>query len=191
MKNIAVTITVALWASAAFGTSIGLFSTPDCSSCSLKVLSGNAATLYVRASTNGLPTNESLTTANFKIVGLPQGWFAFLTPNPETFTTGDPFGAIGATITFRSDSQRGTCIDLGSATLIATSPVQDWVLRVTGSTPPPNPRFPCPLIVVICSDRACDTIYCAEGGELLVNANTDCNVGVEMKSWGEVRNLYR
>ena len=173
------------------GTSIGLFSSSDCSSCGLLVPENSGATLYVRASSTGLGDDEFLTTAEFRIEGMPSGWLWFAAPNPEAIIVGNPFSSAGTTVTFIRNAQRGECIDLFSGTIFATTAVRNGELRVVAPDPPPNPGIPCPRIFTICSNRACDNVYCASGGSMLLNSDSKCPVGVQQHTWTHVRGLYR
>jgi len=178
-------------AESAHGTSIGLFSSSDCSSCGLLVPESSGATLYVRASTAGLPDDEYLTTAEFRIEGMPSGWLWFGAPNPDAIIFGNPFSSAGVTVTFTQNAQQGECIDLFSGTIVATNAVRNGRLRVVAPDPPPNPAIPCPRIFTICSNRACDNVYCASGGSMLLNSDSECTVGIQQHTWTHVRELYR
>jgi hypothetical protein len=99
---------------------IGLYSTPDCSSCSLAIAPGGVGTFYVRVQPDGLPwPSASFTGASFKVEGLPAGWSALAVPSPSAIVTiGDPLGPVGAQIAFPFEVA-GACVLLYTVTLTA------------------------------------------------------------------------
>jgi hypothetical protein len=107
--RVVVLLTLVLAAAApAWSNSIGLFSTPDCSSCNLTIPLGETGVFYVRA----IPTVYPLCFygPELRIVGVPAGWAAVAVRNPAAFVLGDVLGA-GANIAF-STSQAGSCVPL-------------------------------------------------------------------------------
>lgn len=181
-------VSVMLWTNTVSGASIGLFSTPDCSSCNLIVPPGETSTFYVRALTEGVPPEWGFTGAGLRIEGLPDGWSAVAVPNPEaTLSVGDPFGPDGARIAFPMHIP-GTCIDLYTVSLTATTAVADGRLHVEGVRSIWEPTV-CPLFVPGCTP--CDFDICVEGGELFINSAVECNVSIEGANWSSVKYLYR
>lgn len=172
-------------AAQASGASIGLFSTPDCSSCNLTMNTPGVGTLYISVVATGL---DPVVGSEFKVVGLPAGWFVSVSPNPNAnVVVGDPFGEIGAGIVFPT-GQPGPCVHLYTVTVFATTSVNDVVLRVTMRTPPTNPNKPCPVVFIECDP--CDTSVCVGGGSLFINSSTECTVAIEEGTWSQVKRLF-
>ena len=172
-----------------FSASIGLFSTPDCSSCNLVVPPGGTSTFYVRALTDGIAPDLSMTGAGLKVVGLPAGWSTVSVPNPQaTVSVGDPFGPSGARIFFGSTFLY-TCIDLYTVSLTATTPAHEVRLHVEGVTSAWDPALICPWFVPGCTP--CDFEICVGGGTLFVNSDSGCSVSIENRNWTRIRTLYR
>jgi len=171
------------------GASIGLFSTPDCSSCNLAVSPGETGRFYVRALTEGIPPEWGFTGAGLRITGLPAGWLAVSLPNPEaTLSVGDPFGPNGARMGFSSNIP-GTCIDLYTVSVTATSLFTEGRLHVEGVQSTWNPTVICPLFVPGC--LLCDFDVCVDGGTLFINSAIECSVSIEKTGWTQIKSLYR
>ena len=71
----------------------------------------------------------------------------------------------------------------------ATSLVTERVLSVQGRTTPSNPNYPCPLMTPC--DAPCFCIFCVRGRSATINYPGFCNVGIESRSWSQMRALYR
>jgi len=169
----------------AAGASIGLFSTPDCSSCNLTIPSGESRNVYIHVVTTDL--GYAVIGAEFKVVGLPPGWLVSTIPNPaSSIVIGDPFGSVGTNIGFGT-GQPGPCVNLFVATITATSQETQLAFQVTMKTPPSTQ--PCPLVVVDCP--GCSTGICVSGGALLVNWSSDCSVAVQEGTWSGAKKTYR
>jgi len=181
-------VSVMLWASTVSGGSIGLFSDPGCTSCSLAITPAKSSTLYIRASTEGLP-GFGLGSGEFRVIGLPAGWFAISTPAPDVISVGDPLGA-GVGFGFHN-LQTGTCIPLYSVLLIPTVPANDVTLRVTKRDPSSIPAFSCPWLIPACSPSCDIIVICVDGGSLFINSSIPCTVDVTGSSWQGVKSLYR
>lgn len=163
--------------------SIGIFSTPDCTSCNLSVPVNGSGTLYV----NALPEPYSpITGAEFRIVGLPPEWFVLRSiPNPEiNLRIGDPLGA-GTNVGFAA-GQPGNCVNLFTIEFVATSLRND--LEITHHTTPSRPDRSCPMIVFDC---VCFPVVCVGGGQMFVNSNRECLVGVHPTTWAGMKQLYQ
>jgi hypothetical protein len=164
--------------------SIGLFSTPDCTSCSLSIASGETRTFYIKAILDDLP----LQGAEFKIEGLPAGWQSTSVPTSRAAAVfGDPLGSRGANIAFAT-VVGGDCFLFFTVAVTATTAASNVALRVVGATPPSDPYYPCPLLVMACGP--CEWSMCVPGGELFINSNTDCIVAVQPGTWSEVKRLF-
>jgi len=181
-------ITVALRTGSASGVSIGLFSVADCSSCNLEIPSGEARVFYIAASSAGLSSGEGIVSAEFRVTGVPADWSYSILANPEAIAhSGDPLGT-GAEIGFASP-QVEACINLYTVVLVAGTSVRDARFRVTSRIPPT--LLPCPHVVIGCTIGPCDTAFCVGEGELFINSETNCTVGVKGASWAAVKQLYR
>ena len=164
--------------------SVGLFSTPDCSSCDLTMGPGETRVFYIKAMLDDLP----LTGAEFKVEGLPAAWHTSFVPTPQAnFVLGDPFGSRGVNIGFPT-TVNGDCVLFFTVNVTATNATTDVVLRVVGATPPSFPGFPCPLFIMECGP--CEWWECVSGGVLFINSNEDCTVAVQPHTWTEVKSLY-
>jgi hypothetical protein len=174
-----------LWASPVSGASIGLYSTPDCTSCTLRIPpSSTTGTLYICASTTDF-LGDAIG-AWFKVEGLPAGWFAAAVPAPGATASGDPFGA-GVSMSF-NPVLKGDCDVLYTVTLTPPSPGAQAILHVTHKDDPPL-GAQCPLLE---SDLpACAFCpFCVAGGTMFVNTDTDCTVAVQQRTWSQVKSLF-
>jgi len=166
--------------------SIGLFSTPDCSSCNLSAPLLMTEVFYVNVITTGLP-NSGVVGAEFRITGLPVGWHVTVTSNPNADTmTGDLFGN-GAGITFPEKGLMGNCVNLYTIAITNLTGSSEVALRVDQRLPPGPPCCECPRVVLNCPCGA----FCVGGGTLFINSNTECTVAVERNTWGGMKQLYR
>jgi len=172
------------------GVSIGLFSTPDCSSCNLAVPRGETRVFYVAVLATDLPAEYAgFTGAELRVEGLPVGWSATSTPNEAaTVVIGDPMGP-GTDIAF-GEVFRGTCIHMFQIAVTATIPATDVILRVVAHLQPADPRFPCPFIWPFCGGACDPPPLCVAGGSLFVNSVNECVVATQQRTWSEVKRLY-
>jgi hypothetical protein len=186
-------ILLVLAPASAQSASIGLFSTPDCTSCNLDLSPGETKFVYVSALTEGLPDWVLWGGgAEFRVAGLPPGWVTVSIPNPQiSLIIGDPFDQ-GVLLGFPQLPQ-GTCVLLYTVVLWAPlgQPQEDVALHVTARTPPSFPNYPCPWFTLYCGP-ACDIFdpYCVGGGTLFINSSQTCTVGVQQHTWSEVKSLY-
>ena len=189
MKSLVSAVAVVLlsvWPGPVQSASIGLFSTPDCSSCNLTISANETKSFYISAQTEEL-FPDGILGAAFRVTELPVGWtWTFEATPSATFSFGDPLGEIGATVSFPG-AMTGPCIELYRVSVTATSDEQDVTLRVTTATPS---YPPCSWVAVECGG-ACDVVECVDGGELFVNSDKDCQVAVEKGTWGTIKELYR
>lgn len=185
MRVILIWVCMLLLPACVEAASIGIFSTPDCTSCKLGVGAGEQATFYVNARPEPF---DPITGAEFRIVGLPREWVVqSLTPNPEIYIrVGNPL-RDGTNISF-AKSQPGNCVNLFTIQVLATGFRSDVVLRIGPHATPTSRNHQCPVIVFDCN---CFPVVCAGGGQLLVNSSRDCSVGVQPTTWERVRRLYR
>jgi hypothetical protein len=173
---------LALLVSPTFGASIGLFSTPDCSRCNLTLPAGSSGTIYIAVETTGL--GFGVDGAEFKVTGLPAGWMVnTVAPSPPALAFGDPFGSEGTWL-WLADTITGSCAQLFTATITATTQVDEVILEVAGTTAPGT----CPIVFIHCG--SCNTHVCVLGGRLYINSATDCTVAVQPSTWSKVKQLY-
>ena len=183
----ALSLVLSPWA--AQGTEIGLFADRDCTTCKIDIAAGQTDSFYVRFNSRGLPESEFMTGANFRIAGLPANWVAHAEPAPGGVSFGELFDT-GASLAF-SASHAGPCVDLYVVTLTAPALPDSCILEVTHSEPGPFPGMSCPLVSVVCSGGPCDTRYCADGGRLFVNTESNCTLGVRGETWSAIKDLFR
>ena len=155
---------------------------------------GTASTLYVVALTAG-PTQSGITGAELRVEGIPAGWVATATNPPSNIALGDPLGAVGGNMAYRSCQSplSGTAL-LYTISVFATTSVTDHAVAITARTPPSNENFDCPA-VTLCDDPVY-TIACMAGSQARINqsAGTICDrspLAVESKAWAAMRDLYR
>jgi hypothetical protein len=191
LASVAVTAIVGLHASKAGAAALGLYSTVDCSSCDLSLQEFEIGTVYVRFQPEGW-ANEGLTGAVLRVEGLPTGWVASVQANPQATVVSGDLLASGASISFAAFIPTG-CVDLFTLQLIATSTVQDAMMRVTSHTTPICPQRACPVVHYTCGP-ACDPDpcgLCVRGGTLRINSSQTCEVAVGPRSWSTIKSLYK
>lgn len=170
---------------AADAASIGIFSSDDCTSCTLTIGAEETSTLYIAAVGS---QGGGVVGATFAITGLPIGWVATATPAPSAnVAIGDPFGS-GAVIGFPAQ-QHGTCILLYTVSLHSPAGQPGVSALTVGSATMPGFPQDCPTLR-ICRPE-CDFVPpdCVSGGALLINS--PCNVGVARTTWSAIRGVFR
>lgn len=181
---------VAALARTSSAASIALFADPEYSSCNLNIPAPPAiGTLYiVAADCADIPGYcPAFTGAEFRVVGLPAGWFVFSTPSPQaSVAIGDPFGA-GANIAF-GDYLLSDRVLLYTCTVWPAAPGAQATLQVTAHSAPAHPIYVCPLAIV--GDCPADPRACVGGGTLFVNQPRSCTVAVRDATWSMVKRLY-
>jgi hypothetical protein len=154
---------------------------------------GESREFFVRFITDGLPAQQFMTSAGFKIAGLPPEWTAVATPHPDArVAIGSVFGS-GASIAF-SSAQEQSCSLLYSVMLEAPAArevTDGFVLEVRSPDPPISPESACPWISVVCALGPCDIVYCVDGGRLFVNTPGDCTVDAVSEPWSSIKALFR
>jgi hypothetical protein len=179
---------------ASVGTgSIGIYFDDHGTKCSGAVPLGAPAVIYIVAHLEGISTC-GLSGAEFRVDGLPQGWTAL--PQPASgapITIGNPFQG-GANIAF-GQCQVGTdgAVLLYEVPVFPTTSVHDQYLTVRAHSRPSNPIFNCPLLTLC--DLPMFNIVSVAGGQAILNpsreATCDKAVGVEAKSWSQVKGLFK
>jgi hypothetical protein len=182
-----------LAASMASAQSIGVYFNQTAQACSGNIPNGTPFTLYILGLLGG-PSAGGFQSAEFRVDGMPAGWFATPTQNPAAnIVLGNPFTG-GTNIAFPvCQFGSGGIVLLFTVNGFATSAVGETYLTVKEhSTTPsnPDPGFgtgPCP-VQVLCNDPNF-TIIEAAGGTAIINGGP-CNVAVTPSSWSKVKGLY-
>lgn len=175
-----------------FGTasasSIGPFFANDGSDCDADGVQPFAPFfIYIGAVLGGDAAGPGISGAEFQCTGVDPAWFNTVTPNPASgLALGTPIGG-GCNIAFPGCMSGGFVL-LYTVQSLALAPVTGRTLAVTQHTTPSNPNFLCPL-VTLC-DGPVFTKLCVSGGEAFLNAGRPCTVGVEAKSWSQVKSLF-
>jgi hypothetical protein len=186
------TVLLALFAGLSFGSaragSIGLFATPDASSCALQIPPGMSGTFYVCAqSPSPNETCGGIYGAQFRIEGLPPDWQARATPVAGAgLSLGNPLEA-GAAISLIA-AWDGAPVLLYTVEVHPPSPGASSVLRVVAHSSPSDPNVVCPLVSGWCFDQFW---FCVTGGTLYINSDTPCTVDVARSTWGNIKFLFR
>lgn len=181
-------VAVLLAANVAEAATIGLYSTPNCTSCNLNIPpSATEGRFYVCAS--GASSEEfcgGSSEFEFRIEGLRLGWVVAVMPSSNAqYSLGDPFG-LGCNIAF-SGPQMQECTLLYTVTITPSAPGARSTLRARPHISPADPEFNCIRAVPACTGVAG---ICLGGGALLINSDTTCSVAVQPTSWASVKALY-
>ena len=174
-----------------FAESIGLFFDTDCTKCGATLPVGSQTTLYLSAVREGPWENYPLIGAEFRVVGLPSEWQVSWVPHPQArFSIGNPF-AEGVDIAFDSDPGiEGSCINLFTCTVTATSFVENVYLDVVAHTNPGWNVGACPVLVCTTGREPGECLFCVATTQCIINGPS-CSVAVESRLWSEVKALYR
>jgi len=175
-----------LVAGSASASSIGVFFAADGSDCDASQAMNASLDIYILAVLGGDAAQNGITGAEFRLDGMPIGWFNNVIANPvATVALGNPIGG-GCNIGFPVCQTGGTVL-LYTISSFATTSLPSLVYKVYNHGSPSNPFFPCPLLVIC--DAPNYTKVCVPGGTAFVNGGT-CSVGVEPTSWSGVKALY-
>ena len=184
---------VVLGTTAATSSTIGLFFEPGCSKCSTTLAPGAETTLYINA-VRDWDAEFPLVYAEFRVVGLPAGWSATCTPNPEAFfVIGDPFG-VGIRISFVNNTLLGECINLVTCNVAATSVATDVYLTVVHHQTEPNGWCYPPAPVITCEPGRGgppECVLCIRAESQAIINGPECSVAVQPNHWSGVKSLYR
>ena len=181
-------ITALLATNVVTAATVGLYSTPNCTSCNLNIpTSATEGRFYVCASeTASEEFCGGSSEFEFRIEGLRLGWVVAVARSPlSQYALGDPFG-LGCTIAF-SEPQASECTLLYTVTITPSFPGARSTLRVRPHFFPTNPDFNCIRAVPACQGTAG---ICVDGGALLINSDVTCSVAVQSTSWASVKALY-
>jgi hypothetical protein len=171
---------------------IRVYADPECASTTLPSMEPPGP--YIVYAMASLDTLAGISGAEFRIQGLPAGWHALAAPNPAAvIALGDPFGNPGANIAFAT-CQTARCVLLYQIVLLPATSQTEVVLEVRPNTPPSNPNFSCPLLVL------CDDPYFTQvcvrsdgsggGGGGNCGFCCGCPIEVESNTWTRVKKLY-
>jgi hypothetical protein len=157
--------------------------------CERSVPKGTAGTLYLLAQLTDFHALGT-TGAEFRLDGFPPEWqVVSVTPNPQAnVVLGNPLTG-GCNIAFPA-CQTGTngIALLYTVEFVATAAVVERILSVRGHSTPSNPNFPCPQLMLC---EFCFCFVCGPGTTAAIDYPGYCSVGVQQRSWTEVRALYR
>jgi hypothetical protein len=169
---------------------IGVFANPQGSQCNIQIPPSTGATLYVLAILGDAPF-DGLTAAEFRVTGIPSGWFStYSMPAEASAGFGNP--NTGVRIAFPS-CHRGVnrIVPLGTISLFSTSSVSNAAVHVEASVDPANDLFACPAVSLCDAANACHpesphpkyTMLCAEGLTMTINGGS-CTVDALEPSMG-------
>jgi hypothetical protein len=180
-------LALALVAGTASAASIGLFFDTVGGTCSASVPPFAPFNMYILALQGG-PSAGGITGVEFRVDGMPGGWFATPTKNAAFGTElGNPLTGGVNLASATCQSGPGGVLLLYSISGFATSAVSNQYLSVQRHTNPSNPNYLCPLMVLC--DIPVYTKVCVNGGVAIINGG-QCTVGVEPASWSAVKALY-
>jgi hypothetical protein len=166
-------------------SSIGIYFAADGSDCDFTAAAFQQFTWYVLVHTYGDAAVDGITSAEFRVDGVPASWFNNIAANPAANTVlGNLF--TGTNIAFPV-CQPGPWILLYTVSSLPLAAPTPMTWKVLQHTSPSSPDFLCPLIT------RCDvpvyTKLCVSGGEAFVN-NGSCTVGVAPATWTQVKSLF-
>ena len=142
--------------------------------------------IYILAVLGGDAAQNGITGAEFRLDGMPFGWFNNVIANPvAAVALGNPI-AGGCNVGFPVCQTGGTVL-LYTIHSFATTSLPNLVYKVYNHGTPSNPFFPCALLSIC--DAPNYTKVCVPGGSAFVNGGA-CTVGVEPTSWSGVKALY-
>lgn len=176
-----------LGAGSASASSIGVFFAPDGSDCDATAAPFAPFLTYIGAVLGGDAAGPGITGAEFRCDGFDPSWFNTVTPNPaSSLALGNPI-AGGCNIAFPG-CQSGSFVLLYTVQSIALAPITGRNFTILKHTTSSNPNFQCPL-VTLC-DAPVFSLFCVSGGQGFLNQPGPCTVGVEQKSWSQVKSMF-
>ena len=192
-KALLVVAFLALGAGSAFAQSIGVFADPAGLDCDGTFTAGMPGTLYVIAR-SGPQAPDGLTTVEFYVRGFPGSWFAIPTYNPASnVNLGDMFKPSPGPVE-RFNQAYPTCqpwvngmITIATVTVFPQTVVPETYLTVEVANPPSNAAYTRP-VMILC-DPPVYTAVMVNGGQFIMNGRP-CTVGVEDKTWSQVKGLF-
>jgi len=169
---------------------IGLYFDADCATCSHTVSIGVPFTLFVNATLEGATVDGTLG-AEFRITGMPAGWYTQAVPNPLVeIAVGDPLGG-GTAIAFTScTAPPPPCINLYTVWVVPTTSAENLRLQVEQAISPACETLPpslCTPLLVGCDIAY--TRYPATGGTAILNG-PPCAVATQLVTWSRVKQMY-
>jgi hypothetical protein len=166
-------------------SSIGIYFAADGSDCDYTAGMYQMFTWYVLVHTYGDAAVDGITSAEFRVDGVPGSWFNNISSNPAANTVlGNLF--TGTNIAFPG-CMPGPWVLLYTVSSLPTAPPTAMTWKVLMHSTPSNPDFLCPLVT------RCDipvyTKLCVSGGEAFLNG-LPCTVGVAPTTWSHVKSLF-
>jgi hypothetical protein len=166
-------------------SSIGIYFAADGSDCDYTAAMYGMFNWYVLVHAYGDGAVNGVTSAEFRVDGVPASWFNNISANPAANTVlGNLF--TGTNVAFPG-CMPGPWILLYTVSSLPTAPPTAATWRIMQHTTPSNPNLPCPL-VTLC-DAPYYTAICVSGGQAYLNGQT-CSVGVEQSTWSQVKSMY-
>lgn len=181
-------IALCVAAGTASASSIGVFFAPDGSDCDATVEAFTPLTWYVCAVLGGDAAAGGVTGAEFSLEGTPSDMFKNVFANSlANVTLGSPV-AGGCNIAFPTcqTGDNGILLLYRIEAISTTKPGPTY-LTIKKHTTPSNPNFQCPVLFLC--DAPLFTKLCVPGGSAIINGAT-CTVGVEQKTWTQIKDLY-
>ncbi len=136
-----------------------------------------------------------ITSAQFRIDGLPSGWVTEVTSQGTAVSAGQLFGD-GVTVGFPACedgvyvTQTARYLALFSVLVTASDDTRDVVLAVATRNPPADPGFDCAL-VTLCDEPAFTKVCVGKHGAIVNPESRHCGLPVEMETWSRVKAIYR
>jgi hypothetical protein len=164
---------------------------PQGTSCSAKVTPYVPFTFYVLARRAGI-MSCGISAAEFRIDGLPGGWYASPTvADPSFVYVGDPLGGGADLVLPNCPAEHGPVVPLFRVDVLPTTPISDRVLSLQPRDPPIN-YISC-VELLMCNPSY--TQVCVDTGDAILNPSPgnvcDGTVLVQPATWSHVKGLYR
>ncbi len=197
MKRLALFVTLLLVVSASVGAhegAISLYADTELNSCSMDVIpppegsgTGDIWILYVRD--QGVEMGAA---AEFRVICTSASIF-FFAPAWEPYVT-LPQGTIPGNVSLAGTTQFGCGLDivpLGHFTIYNPADVDTFLIKVVDN---PEPWSGPGIYITACDDD--NTEVKVIGGTFVLtgdpeNYPANCNPGVESRSWGAIKDMYR
>ncbi len=158
------------------------------SPCGVEIPTFTTTTLHIWVCLEG-PIANGITTGEFRVDGLPNGWITSIRANPAaTLVLNDLFGN-GVRMIFPGCQQgSGQYLELFAIDITPTGMRTDVLLAVAAAISSSEPNIDCPFVT------QCDATFsnvCVSGYGSWINPRTrGCPLAVEQRTWGQVKKLY-
>jgi hypothetical protein len=166
--------------------SIGVYFDPDGTTCSGTATVGVPLTLYVNANLAGA-TGDGIISAEFRVAGMPAGWFITVTPSPGSNVALGNLFTGGCAISFpECESSAQHRVNLYSVWVGPTyTPSSETRLVVVEPQRPSQWNY----ITLQTCNAPVYTTYIVPGGTAILNGSA-CTVGVAPTTWSALKGLY-